>query len=167
MSGFFATLGSTASRAPRGPVGSRGPQRMIAEFPTYAGAEQVVDRLSDKGFPVQHTRIVGTDLRSVEDVTGRLTTRDATVAGAASGAWLGLLVGFLVGMFSTGSQWFGMLIGSSFTGAVWLGAFGFFAHRVTRGRRDFSSTRKIEAGTYAVFVETAHVDDALRLSGLI
>jgi hypothetical protein len=167
MSGLFASLSAAAARAPYDRAGGRGPQRMLAEFPTYAGAEELVDRLSDKGFPVEHTRIVGTDLRSVEDVTGRLTTRDATVAGAASGAWLGLLLGVLIGMFSSGSQWFGVLVGSSFTGAVWLGAFGFFAHRVTRGRRDFSSLRKIEAGTYAVEVDAEHVDAALRLGGLI
>jgi hypothetical protein len=60
-----------------------------------------------------------------------------------------------------------MLIGCTLTGAAWVSSFAFFAHRVTRGRRDFSSVRRIEAGKYAVHVDAAHVDDALRLSGLI
>jgi hypothetical protein len=122
MRGSFASL-TTTSRTQFLPLQSRGPQRLIAEFPTYTGAEELVDRLSDKGFAVQHTHIVGTELRSIEDVTGRLTTRGAAVAGAASGAWLGLLVGVLIGMFSTGSQWFGMLIGCTLTGAAWVSSF--------------------------------------------
>jgi heat induced stress protein YflT len=167
VSGLFASLTATASRAPGSPAGRRGPQRLISEFPTYAGAEELIDRLSDKGFPVEHTRIVGTDLRSVEYVTGRLTSRDAAAAGAVSGAWLGLFVGLLVGMFNSSSAWFGVLVSSTLMGAVWLGVFGFLAHRMTRGRRDFASVRNLEAGHYAVHVDEEHVDAALRLGGLL
>src|SRR4051794_13196925 len=45
----------------------------LGEFTSYREAEQVVDRLSDVGFPVERVRIVGTGLRSVERVMGRLT----------------------------------------------------------------------------------------------
>ena len=40
------------------------PQRLLGVFPTFAGAEQVVDRLSGKGFLVEHVRILGNGLRS-------------------------------------------------------------------------------------------------------
>ena len=63
-----------------------GPQHLLASYPTYAGAEQVVDRLADSGFPVEHSRIVGNGLRTVEYVTGRITSNRAAVAGSASGA---------------------------------------------------------------------------------
>ena len=36
------------------------------------GAE-AVDALSDQGFPVQHLAIIGTDLRQVERITGRMS----------------------------------------------------------------------------------------------
>ena len=147
-------------------VTSSGPQRLLGEFPTYAGAEQVVDRLSDKGFPVEHCRIVGNGLRSVEYVTGRLTRSQAGLAGASSGAWFGLLIGLLLGMFSTGSAWLAVLFGSTALGAVWMGAFGFLAHWATRGRRDFASVQSLEADTYAVYVDADHVDEAIRLAGL-
>jgi len=167
MTGLLASLTATTSRVPGRPAGRRAPQRLIAEFPTYVGAEELVDRLSDKGFPVEHARIVGTDLSSVEYVTGRMTGRDAAMTGAISGAWLGLLVGMLVGLFDSSSAWFGVLISTTLMGAVWLGAFGFFAHWMTRGRRDFSSVRDLEAGKYAVYVDAEHVDAALRVGGLL
>ncbi|HEY3436197.1 MAG TPA: general stress protein, partial [Actinotalea sp.] len=72
----------------------------IASYPTYLEAQKAVDHLSDKAFPVQHVTIVGTDLRMVERVTGRLTYSRVALAGLASGAWFGLFVGVLLSMFS-------------------------------------------------------------------
>jgi len=150
----------------RTPLPPRGPQHLLAEFPTYAGAEQLVDKLSDKGFPVEHVRIVGTGLRTVEQVTGRLTTGRAALAGAASGAWFGVLIGLLLGLFTTGPAILGILLGAAALGAVWGAAFGFFAHWTTRGRRDFSSVKAIEAEQYAVYVDASLADDAIRMGGL-
>ena len=87
--------------------------------PTYAEAQSTVDRLSDDGFPVEHLDIVGSDLKQIERVTGRLTNQTAAAAGAASGAWFGLLVGLLLGIFSDG-QWFGLLLVGLVIGAVWV-----------------------------------------------
>jgi hypothetical protein len=58
----------------------------VGDYPTYAAAQQAVDYLSDHGFPIQHTTIVGSDLRLVETVTGRLTVAGAALAGAGGGA---------------------------------------------------------------------------------
>jgi heat induced stress protein YflT len=149
----------------RAPVVSNGPQHLLGEFPTYAGAEQLVDRLSDSGFPVEHTRIVGHDLRTVEYVTGRVTSANAAMAGVASGAWFGLLVGFLLGIFSTNSTWIAVLLGCAGIGAIWGAVFGFLAHRATRGRRDFGSVQGLEAEQYAVYVDADRADEAIRLSG--
>lgn len=154
------TLPSAQHRAP-----SSAPQHLLGEFPTYARAERVVDKLSDNGFPVERCRIVGTGLHSVEYVTGRLTSRGAAAAGAASGAWFGLLFGLLFGLFAHGSAWVVVLIGSTLISALWMGLFGFLAHRGTRGRRDFQSTSGLEADQYAVYVDATHADDAIRLSG--
>ena len=77
-----------------------------APTPTTRPAQRAVDYLSDNQFPVERTAIVGTDLRLVENVLGRLTTGRAALAGAASGAWFGLLFGLLIGIFSD-SGWIG------------------------------------------------------------
>src|SRR5689334_12873073 len=90
----------------------------VASYDDYAAAQRAVDRLSDDGFPVEQLDIIGSDLRLVERVTGRLTKGRAAAAGAASGAWLGLLMGFLFGIFSSGS-WFGVLIVGALIGAAW------------------------------------------------
>jgi Heat induced stress protein YflT domain len=46
---------------------------LIASYDRYVDAESAVDTLSDHGFPVERVSIVGSDLRLVEKVTGRLT----------------------------------------------------------------------------------------------
>lgn len=143
------------------------PQHLLATFPTYAGAERLVDTLSDSGFPVEHARIVGQGLRSVEYVTGRLTSGRAAAAGAASGAWVGLLIGLLLGLFSSGGTSFGDVVGCVVIGALWWAVFGWFAHRATHGRRDFSSIKGLEAEQYQVFVDSARADEAIRAGGLL
>lgn len=82
---------------PKLPTLPRGDQ--IAAFVTYLEAQKGVELLSDKGFPVQHVTIVGTDLKMVERVTGRLTYSRVAAAGLASGAWFGLFVGLVLSLF--------------------------------------------------------------------
>lgn len=141
-------------------------QHLLATFPTYAGAEKLVDTLSDKGFPVQHVRIVGNDLRSVEKVTGRLTPLRAAGAGAASGTWVGLFIGLILGVFSNNNL-FGLLVSSALMGAIWFAGFGFFAQWATRGHRDFASTRSFEASNYDVLVDQPFADQAISAAGLL
>ena len=164
MSKLHATL--TSPRIDTAALSSA-PQHLLAEFPTYDGAERVIDRLSDKGFSVEHSRIVGNGLRSVEYVTGRLTSGGAALAGAASGAWFGALFGFLIGLFSSGSAWLGVLLISTGSGSLWFALFGYLAHRATNGRRDFASVKGLEAEQYAVYVDVPYADEAIRLAGLL
>ncbi|HUS21084.1 MAG TPA: general stress protein [Aeromicrobium sp.] len=125
----------------------------LSVYDDYADAQRAVDFLSDEGFPVQNVLIVGTDLKQVERVTGRLTTPRVLTAGAASGAWLGLLVGLLLGIFVKGGAYFatvltGVLLGVLF-GAVW----ALIGYLATRGQRDFSSISKVIPGRYEVLTE--------------
>ena len=60
------------------------PTVTVATYPDYAAAQKAVDYLSDNQFPVEHTAIVGSNLRLVENVLGRLTTGRAALAGAAA-----------------------------------------------------------------------------------
>jgi hypothetical protein len=145
----------------RAPQLSRGER--IATFITYAQAQEAVDRLSDAGFPVERTQIVGRDLSVVESVTGRLTNGRAAAAGAASGAWFGLFIGLLVGLFTTGPAWLGLVLGGLLIGAAWGAAFGFFAHWASRGRRDFSSLTGLVASRYEVIVDDDYAARAREL----
>jgi hypothetical protein len=134
----------------------------VATYNSYEDAQRAVDYLSDNGFPVENTQIVGSNLRLVEQVTGRVTTGSATLAGAGSGAWFGLFIGLLVGLFTTGPEWLGLVLGGLLIGAVWGAVFGFVAQYATRGRRDFSSDRALVAERYDVVV-TAEAERARTL----
>ena len=96
----------------------------VGSYDSYEQAQAAVDYLSDEKFPVENVTIIGTDLRQIEKVTGRLTQGRAIAAGAAGGAWWGLFVGLLLGIFSTdGGAWIGsvltgLLIGLVFGAAV-------------------------------------------------
>src|ERR1700709_189392 len=80
----------------------------VGSYGDYQQAQRAVDFLSDEKFPVENVTIIGSDLRQVERVTGRLSWGRAIGAGAASGAWFGLFVGLLLGIFAAdGPSWFG------------------------------------------------------------
>jgi hypothetical protein len=135
-------------------AGRRAPTHTaIAEFRSYRDAQHLVDRLSDAGFPVQSARIVGHDVHTVEQVTGRLTTGRAALVGAATGAWIGLLIGVLLTLFTAGAAPIATFLASLFMGAGWGAVLGSVGHWVTRGRRDFSSVKRLDAGRYQVQVE--------------
>jgi len=134
----------------------------VATYPLYAQAQQAVDYLSDNKFPVEHTSIVGTDLRLVENVTGRWTTARAAMAGAASGAWFGLFIGLFFGLFSS-SNWFRVIFLGLIIGAIWGAIFGAIAQAMTGGRRDFASQSSLQAAQYAVVVDAEVADGARQL----
>jgi len=138
-------------------------RRVLSSFTDYTGAQAAVDRLSDAGFPVEHTAIVGHDVRIVEQVTGRLTRGRAAGLGAASGAWFGLLIGLIFGLLAPVGVWLGLLVAGLVLGALWGAVFGFVGHALTRGRRDFSSVQGFEAERWDVMVDAEHLGHAQSL----
>lgn len=139
----------------------------VARFDDYETAQRAVDRLSDDGFPVEQLDIIGCDLRLVERVTGRLTKARAAGAGAASGVWAGLLIGILLGLFTTGNAWLGVVAAGVGFGALGGAVFGFAAHAATRGRRDFSSIRALQAARYDLIARNNTVERARAMLGQV
>jgi hypothetical protein len=140
-----------------------GPRRTIATYTRYRDAERAVDWLSDQGFAVQHVAIVGTGLRTVEQVAGRVTIGRAALAGAAQGALIGLLFALLCGIFFTGPDFLGLLAYALVAGALFGAAFGAIAHSAMGGRRDFASVTRTEAERYELQVDMTVADEAQRL----
>ena len=134
----------------------------LATYDDYATAQKTVDFLSDQGFPVQNCMIVGTDLKQMERITGRLTTGKVALNGALSGLWLGLFVGLLFSFFGTGNALAEivstMLLGLLF-GVVW----SLVGFAMQRGQRDFSSVTQVVATRYEVLVENKHAAQAREL----
>ncbi len=110
-----------------------------------------MDFLSDEEFPVEQLMIVGTDLKRVEKITGRLTTGRVALSGAASGAWFGLFVG-LIFVLLTDESALAALLPPLLIGALFGLIFALMGYAATRGQRDFSSVTQVVATRYEVLV---------------
>ena len=141
------------------PAGQPGANALRLEYPQslavydeYAAAQKTVDYLSDNEFPVQHLMIVGTDLKRVERITGRLTTGRVALGGLLSGLWLGLFVGLIFSFF-VDENVFAMIVSTILLGAVFGIVWALLGYAFTRGQRDFSSITQVVATRYEVLVE--------------
>ena len=121
----------------------------VASFATYPEAQRAVDALSDQGFPVQHLAIIGTDLRQVERITGRMSWGRAAMSGALNGLWIGVFFGIIMSVAgSSGPRlnfWACVLLG-----VLWGIIFQLFSYALTRGRRDFTSISQVVASRYSI-----------------
>ncbi|CAM3157595.1 general stress protein [Nocardioides dubius] len=136
----------------------------LAVHPNYADAQRMVDHLADQGFPVQNCMIVGTDLKQVERITGRLTTGRVAGLGLLSGIWLGLFVGLILVMFGDDNA-LAVLASTAMIGALFGMIWALLGYASTRGQRDFSSVSAVVATRYEVLVEHKYRQQALDLLG--
>ena len=137
----------------------------VGTFPTYAKAQEAVDYLSDNEFPVQNVTIVGSDLRLVERVTGRLTRGKVVQAGALTGALWGLFMGTLIVLFATEDVSIIVPIMTALIGAAFGALSGYLAYSATGGKRDFTSSTGVVARSYEVICQAAVAEDARNLLG--
>ena len=126
----------------------------LGTYDKYEDAQKAVDYLSDNQFAVENCMIVGTDLKQVERVTGRLTRGRVAGAGALSGMWMGLFVGLIFTLFDQGSQGSTLAVMSTVAfGAVFGVVWALLGYAATKGRRDFTSVSQVVATRYEVLVE--------------
>jgi hypothetical protein len=133
----------------------------IASYSSYPEAEHAVDSLSDQGVAVEHTAIVGKGLRSVEQVTGRMTAGRAALSGLGEGALIGTLFALLFGIFFTGPAFGYLLLYGVVTGGLFGVTIGLIAYAVeSDGRRDFVSETSMSAERYEVQADDEVVAEA-------
>jgi hypothetical protein len=137
----------------------------IGTYPSYAKAQEAVDYLSDNEFPVENVTIVGTDLRLVERVTGRLTRSRVVRAGALTGAIWGLFIGAVVSLFGSSDVSLIVPIVTALVGAGFGALSGMMAYAATGGKRDFTSTSGVVATSYEVLCQARFAEDARNLLG--
>jgi hypothetical protein len=135
---------------------------VVATFETYPEAQQAVDVLARADFPVNQISIVGSDLKSVERVTGKLSWGRVAVAGAAAGAWLGMFFGLLIVIFSPTTS-LAYVIAAVLIGAGFGMFFGIVSYAINRRRRDFTSVAQVIATSYSVIVAGDLVNRARNL----
>ena len=138
----------------------------VASFETYAEAQSAVDKLAKESFPVKELAIVGTDLTSVERITGRLSWGRAAGAGALSGAWFGTFLGLLFFIFAPTGASLGILGAAILIGAGFGSIFSVVSYSLNRRRRDFTSVAQVLATRYAIIAEPAHVERARSVLGV-
>ncbi|WP_211206445.1 general stress protein [Demetria terragena] len=124
----------------------------LGVYDDYVHAQQAVDYLSDHEFPVENCLIVGTDLKQVERVMGRLTWRRVLAGGALSGLWLGLFVGLIFTLFGSEDA-VSTLFSTMLLGVVFGIGWAAVGYAVSRGQRDFTSVSRVVATRYEVLVE--------------
>jgi hypothetical protein len=134
------------------PLGLDFPQS-LAVYDDYASAQKAVDFLSDNKFPVEQCMIVGTDLKRIERITGRLTTARVAVGGLLSGIWLGLFVGLVLSLFTEDDSFVATFLACIVFGAAFGVVWALVGYALTRGQRDFSSVTAVVATKYEVLVE--------------
>jgi signal transduction histidine kinase len=125
----------------------------LGRYDKYDKAQKAVDYLSDHEFPVQNVLIVGTDLKQLERVTGRLTRSRVAIGGLVSGAWLGLFVGLIFSLLDASGTGFGGVIVTVLFGAVFGLIWALIGYALTGGNRDFTSVTQVVATQYEVLVE--------------
>ncbi len=137
--------------------------RSLAVYDSYTDAQRAVDYLSDKEFAVENVLIVGTDLKQVERVIGRLTWTKVLTGGLLTGMWLGLFVGLIFSLFTptgSGTEWIAAVLPAVLTGAVFGAIWAAMGYVFTRGRRDFTSVTSVVATKYEILVEHRVFDQA-------
>ncbi|HEX5524123.1 MAG TPA: general stress protein [Pedococcus sp.] len=135
----------------------------LGRYEKYEEAQKAVDYLSDHEFPVQNVLIVGTDLKQLERVTGRLTRGRVAMGGVLSGMWLGLFVGLVFSLFDPQSTGSGSIILTVAFGALFGLMWALIGYQVTGGQRDFTSVTQVVATQYEVLVEHRHAQRAREL----
>ena len=145
------SMSSGLPRTTASPLKLQFPQS-LAVYDDYAAAQKAVDFLSDKEFPVENCMIVGTDLKRVERITGRLTTGRVAIGGLVSGIWLGLFIGLIFALF-TDEGVLGVILSTALIGALFGVIWALVGYAATRGQRDFSSITTVVATKYEVLVE--------------
>src|SRR4051794_17856969 len=135
----------------------------LGVYDKYEEAQKAVDFLSDNQFPVENCMIVGTDLKRIERITGRLTTGRVAVGGLLSGIWLGAFVGLVLSLFSDGSSFLATVLATMVFGAVFGVIWALAGYAMTRGQRDFSSVTAVVATKYEVLVEHKSLAQAREL----
>lgn len=111
---LFATSPSdpNAQGLPRGEV--------LGTYSSYQQAREVVDQLATGEFDVKQVSIVGTDLRMVERVRGKLTYASVALRSAIQGALFGAMLGLLLSLVDPARAGMQILATAAIGAAIWI-----------------------------------------------
>ncbi|MGV8859148.1 general stress protein [Rhodoglobus sp.] len=147
MSNFsgFSRRARQRSSVPRGNV--------LGSYESYTDAQSVINTLAKAEFDIKGVAIVGRDLTTVEVVTVRLSYGRSALAGATTGAWLGLFFGLITTILAPVTpQQVGIFFAAILTGAGIGMIFGVVNYAMMRKRRDYAATSQLIADRYEIII---------------
>ena len=134
---------------------------VVGQFKNYREAVKVVEQLVENGFPARLISIIGSDLKTVETLKGKLGYGRVALSGAVTGSWIGLFFGLIFGATSTTEQ---VVITNLSSGIVIGAGIGMLLNVIrfslTRNKRSFLSAQAVVAKKYDVIVPTGQLADA-------
>ncbi|MDQ1083817.1 MULTISPECIES: general stress protein [Microbacterium] len=136
----------------------------IASFPTYEQAQKAVSSLIAGEVPARDIAIVGSGLRSIERITGKLGYATAARSGALNGLMLGLLFAFIF-VLGTPTVQISAFIGVLLVGMALGMLLSLGTYSIVRRRRDFASVMQVAADHYDVCVAATSVQKARGIVG--
>ena len=144
---------NTPSALPEGEV--------VGQFKNYREAVKVVEQLVENGFPARLISIIGSDLKTVETLKGKLGYGRVALSGAVTGSWIGLFFGLLFGATSTTEQ----VVVTNLSAGIVIGAgvgmlLNVIRFSLTKNKRSFISAQAVVAKKYDVIVPTGQLADA-------
>ncbi len=125
----------------------------VCVYNSYPEAQHAVDYLADNKFAVENLAIVGTDLKSMERVTGRKNWGTVLWTGVQSGVSTGLMVALIMWFVQPGSNPLALLPTALVIGILIGVAFAALGYATSRGKRDFTSISQTVATKYEVLCE--------------
>ena len=136
----------------------------IASFPTYEQAQKAVSTLIAGEVPARDIVIVGSGLRSIERITGKLGYATAARSGALNGLMLGLLFAFIF-VLGTPTVQISAFIGVLLVGMALGMLLSLGTYSIVRRRRDFASVMQVAADHYDVCVASSSAQKARGIVG--
>jgi hypothetical protein len=131
----------------------------LASFTDYKQAVSYVEKLIENDFPAKLVTIIGTDLKTVESVKGKLGYGRVSASGAMTGSWLGMFFGLIFGFSGEGAEQ--VLLNNVFAGIIIGAGLGMLVNIVrfslTSNRRSFISAQAVIANKYEVVVPNEQV----------
>ena len=135
---------------------------VLGTYDSYVEAQQVVDKLAHADFDVSQLAIVGSDLKTIERITGKMSWGRAALTGAATGAWFGLFAGTVLFLFAATPN-IPYAIAVILIGAAFGMLFGLVRYAVSRRSKDYTSVNQVIASSYQVIAPSSLIVRAQEL----
>ena len=156
----MSNQGPYSGGGPRVPSMPRGD--VVGTYDSYLEAQQVVDKLAHADFDVSQLSIVGSDLKTIERITGKMSWGRAALTGAATGAWFGLFAGTVLFLFAATPN-IPYAIAVILIGAAFGMLFGLVRYAVSRRSKDYTSVNQVIASSYQVIAPSGLIVRAQEL----